>query len=387
MRTTLHAVGGTVAIGAYVLLVVPLSRIDAARRRRRGQLPRIVWGPVPISNIQFSVRADRLAGYESASVVYSSYRTAEEAGFDRVLAPLFRLPVLRHLVPYGVFVWLGLRRDVFGFFFDGGFLGPTPWWRVELPLLKLAGKRVVAYPYGGDARLASQVRRRGRWNAYTDISEHEEDRDEERVRERLAHFGRWADVILGFADLVEDLPRCDGMILHPFDPKGWEPTPAQVPPPVVVVHAPNHRHYKGTRFLVDAVEALQQDGVSVELKLIEGMPIQEARRVYATAHVIADQFLIGAYGLFAVEGMALGKAVICFLSEQLATYHPEWTVAPIANASPDDLVPVLRRLVSDDDYRSELARRGPEYVREFHSLERLSSQFDELYRRLWFSRS
>ena len=52
----------------------------------------------------------------------------------------------------------GLRYDIFCFYFDGGLLGETPFWRVELPLLRLAGKKIVVWPYGGDARLASRTR-------------------------------------------------------------------------------------------------------------------------------------------------------------------------------------------------------------------------------------
>src|SRR5262249_56453568 len=79
---------------------------------------------------------------------------------------------------------------------------------------------------------------------------------------------------------------------------------------VTIVHSPNHRHYKGTRFLVDAVETLRREGLPVELVVVEGKPNAEAKREYARADLVADQFLIGAYALFAIEGMALSKPVV-----------------------------------------------------------------------------
>jgi glycosyltransferase involved in cell wall biosynthesis len=369
----------------YAIAVAPYARASSAVRRRRGGRPGILWGPLPILNIRYSALADRLYGYRSDTLVYDVYRINRREDFDHVLDRPFRLPVVGAGIPYLAFLWAGLRYDVFGFFFDGGLLGPTPWWRLELPLLKLAGKRVVVYPYGGDARLASETRTHGRWHAYTDIPPGAEDRDEAGVRRRLGAFGRWADVMLGCGDLVETLPRHDGVLPYPIDLSGWQPTEARDDGVVRVVHSPNHRQYKGTRFLVEAVELLRAEGLPLELVLIEGMPNDEAHRAYEQADIVADQFLIGAYALFSIEGMALGKPVLCYLKERYAAYHPEWAECPIVNTNPDTLVENLRRLAQDPDLRRELGRRGPTYVAAHHGLDRVGAQMDAIYRSLWHS--
>ena len=276
-----------------------------------------------------------------------------------------------------------LPTDVYGFFFDGGLLGATPWWRVELALLRLARKAIVVYPYGSDARLASRTRELGPWNAYTDVARGDEDRAEPVVRARLDTIGRRANVVLGCADLVEDLPRLDGIFRYPFDTNGWEPVPEVDDGVVTVVHAPNHRVLKGTRYLLDAIRQLRAEGLPVDLELVEGMRLDEARRVYARADVIADQFLIGAYALFAIEGMALGKPVVCYLNDRFRRFHPEWEDCPIVSAHPDTLAEVLRRLIGDPVLRRELGARGPAYVRAQHSLESVGASMDEIYRRLW----
>ena len=224
-----------------------------------GRLPDVLWGPAPILNNRYATRAERLYGYRSDSLVYLVYRINQRDDFDVRLDRARKLPVVGWLVPYGAFLWAGVRYDHFGFFFDGGLLG-GPGLALELPLLRLAGKGIVVYPYGGDARVASATRERGPWHAYSDIPVGEEDRDERDVRRRLALFGRWADVVLGCADLVEDLPRLDGVLLYPFDTTDWQPVPEVDDGVVTVVHAPNHRHYKGTRFLEAAIEQLAGRG-------------------------------------------------------------------------------------------------------------------------------
>ena len=55
------------------------------------------------------------------------------------------------------------------------------------------------------------------------------------------------------------------------------------------------------------------------------------------ADIIADQFIGGAYALFAIEGMALGKPVMCYLREELFPCHPEWAECPIVNTNPGNL--------------------------------------------------
>jgi glycosyltransferase involved in cell wall biosynthesis len=380
-RLVLHAVAGVPTLAAYALLA-PFARVRARRKAK----PSILWGTTPIANLRNSVRADRLRGYESAGLVYRVYHETDRAAFDHVFEPFGRVPGLRQLAPYAAFLWAGLRFDVFCFYFDGGLLAETPFWRAELPLLRLAGKRIVVWPYGGDARLPSLVRARGGWNAYSDVPLGEEDRDEAHVREHLDAFGRWANVILGCADILEELPRIDGVLPYPFDDQTWQPVAPPDDGVVRVVHAPNHPHYKGTRYLEAAVSALRDEGLPVDLDLVQGKPNEEARREYERADVVADQFLLGAYALFAIEGMALGKPVLCYLDSRFAHWHPEWDDCPIVNASPDTLLDELRRLVVDADLRRELGERGPEYVRHHHSLDAVGKQLDVIYRSLWDAR-
>jgi glycosyltransferase involved in cell wall biosynthesis len=383
-KAIIHLVAAPVSALLYVLLVAPVSRLRAGLKRSRGEKPAILWGPRPIINIRYSSLADRLYGYRSDTLVYQVYHLNRRDDFDYPLDRLYATPVVGSIVPYASFIWAGFRYDVFGFFFTGGLLSATPWWWIELPLLRLAGKKIVVYPYGQDARLASLTREAGRWNAYTDVPPGEEDASERNVRKRLAAFGRFANVVLGCADIVEYLPRLDGVFLYPVDLDSWSASPSREHEVVTVVHSPNHRHYKGTRYLLEAVETLQRDGLPVDLVLVEKIRNEEAREIYRRSDVIADQFLIGAYALLAIEGMALGKPVLCYLNSRFEPFHPEWADCPIISANPDTLVDELRRVVLDHEHRLRAGSRGPDYVRKYHSLESVGARMDRIYRGLWW---
>ena len=171
VRRLLHAA----AIAVTLVLFVPfglVGRVRTARRRRRGERPVIVRGPVPIVSIHYAARADRLRGYRSETIVYGTYRISARGLFDHDLSRWRRIPLFGQLVPYAAFLWALTRYDLFVFFFDGGLLGETPAWRLEPRLLHLAGKRIVVVPVrrrraagvadARDPRLARVQRHRAR---------------------------------------------------------------------------------------------------------------------------------------------------------------------------------------------------------------------------------
>lgn len=374
-RLAFHTAVGIPTLFFYLCVVVPWSRCQRTWARRRGRRPRILWGAVPIINIRYSSLADKQYGYSSRTVVNDLYVIDARDDYDELMEG--------RLAPYRAFVRAGFDTDIFGFFFDGGLLARTPWWSFELWLVRAAGKAILVYPYGGDARLPSATRALGDWNAYSLVRPGCEDRDERDVRRHLARFAARANFMLGCADLAASLPRLDGMMPFPFDDRDWKPVAATPGDSVVVVHAPNHRHYKGTQFLIEAIDALRSDGVTIELDLVERLPRTMARERYARAHIVADQFLIGGYAMFAIESMALGKPVLCYLPERLRVYHPEWDECPIVSANPDTLYERLRELALDRELREALGARGPAYVRKYHSLHAIGALQDSLYRRMW----
>ncbi|HEX6511969.1 MAG TPA: glycosyltransferase [Chloroflexota bacterium] len=366
--------------GLMLALAIAWSRLRRAWRGALRLRPAILWGPTPIINIKYNSEAMRRRGYSSKTLAYGYFSSINHPGdFDEVLIT----PLQRLVLPYVVFIWALLTRDVFHFFFDGGYLGYTPLRYFEYPLLKLAGKRLIASPYGGDVIQPSRIKPRGDvdlpalfWEQYPSI-------DEDRIGTDVSYTCRYADFVIGVNELIDFLPRYDACLpVLSLDLDAWplpDPPANAVPK---VVHAPNHRKVKGTDFFLQACNDLQREGLELELELVERMPNDEARRRYAQADVVLDQLLLGAYGLLAVECMALGKPVICYLREDLFAPNVHWAGCPIVSATPQTVRDELRRLLQDPGLRLELGRRGREFVEHHHSLEAMGGQFESIYRRL-----
>src|SRR3954447_26971062 len=195
LSVTAHACVGLLWGVVFVVAVVPAARVRRGRSRRESRPLRILWGPIPIVNIRYASLADRTQGFESTTLVYDVYSINSRDLFDHVI-DIGRRPLpVRILLPYAVSIWAALRFDVFCFYFDGGLLYATPWWRTELALLRLAGRGIVVLPYGGDARLRSKTEQIRPWNIFSEVPPEVAGRPESEVRERLAAFGRYSNVM------------------------------------------------------------------------------------------------------------------------------------------------------------------------------------------------
>jgi hypothetical protein len=358
-----------------ILVWVALSRLRADTTKP----PRVVWGPVPIISIKYWSAAIRKRGLESTTVVYDVYSINTREDFDRVLdRPHFAI-----FRPYLAFVWVLRHADVVNFFFDGGFLAPTPLRWLECPLLRTARKRIVLSPYGSDVAVTEFL---GPFRQATIDSTPQVVARSDAVRRRVDHFSRWGDFIVRNVQ-PGYLPRWDLMwpTCVAIDTAEWQ---AELPEldrdSVVVVHSANHPALKGTAAVVAAVSELQQAGMPVELDLLHGVSNQEVHRRLERADIVAEQFLAG-YGLAAIEGLACGKPVLAHMrwldDDMLA--NTALAECPIIDTSSDAVASNLRPLILDPELRRRLGAAGREYVERHHSYDAVGRVWDQIFRYVW----
>jgi glycosyltransferase involved in cell wall biosynthesis len=380
------AIGESFLLPTFLLLVLivcfPWLRLREVVKKK-DRKPRIIWGPTPVINISTNAEADRLFGYRSDTLIYRPYYITNDFTYN--LERWWRYKLLALVIPWVVFLWAVLRYDVFQFYFDGGFLNRTIGRRLELPLLKLLGKKIVVSAYGADVRVERITRELGSYNCCVDCTQRlVACICDERLAERnLEHIRRYADVMLSMGDMIEYTPGSRNDLFYwAIDLKKWPFVGVSLSSrPVKVVHAPNHPQFKGTRFLEGCIKQLQGEGFPVELILVNGVKNEEAIEFYKQADIVADQFLIGWHGNFAVEAMALGKPVVAYIRKPEA-YLPNWTSCPIVNADPDTLRQALIVLIEDPKRRFDLGVKGRRYVENVFSLERVGERMDRLYRQL-----
>jgi glycosyltransferase involved in cell wall biosynthesis len=164
-------------------------------------------------------------------------------------------------------------------------------------------------------------------------------------------------------DLGRYLPGATFLPYASVDVASIEPRPLPDRQTVVVAHAPTNPRVKGTPHVVAAVEQLRDEGLDIELDLITGVTNAEAMERIARADVLVDQLHIGWYGGVAVEGMALGRPVVCFIDE---SDNPYGSALPVVRANPATVKAVLAELVVDRERRASAAADGRSFALREH---------------------
>ena len=149
-----------------------------------------------------------------------------------------------------------------------------------------------------------------------------------------------------------------------------------------IVHAPSVGKIKGTPLILDALRQLRSR-YDFELILVENKSHEEALALYQSADLAIDQVLAGWYGGFAVEMMAMGKPVACYLREIDMKFVPEAMrrELPIFGIYPGHLTEDIAALL---DRRSEWETRGREsrkYVERWHNPDLIARAMLDAYSR------
>src|SRR5437016_3219381 len=203
------AVGELLLLPLFLILVVGVCLPWLVMKRRLGAKPArpsVIWGPTPIINIATNAAADRMYGYRSDTLVYRPYYITKDFTYN--LEWWWHLNPLALLMPWAVFLWAVLRYDIFQLYFDGGFLNRTIGKRLEMPLLKLLGKKIVVSAFGGDVRVKGITETLGQYHACMDCPQPGRFCvcDEDRAARNLAHVLRYADATLSMGDMIEYTP-------------------------------------------------------------------------------------------------------------------------------------------------------------------------------------
>jgi glycosyltransferase involved in cell wall biosynthesis len=125
------------------------------------------------------------------------------------------------------------------------------------------------------------------------------------------------------------------------------------------------RNIKGIPFLIAAIERLKTEGHAIEGICINDKPSNQMRFYQAQSDIIVDQLIYGWWGSTSIEGMALGKPVICYMrplwKEFFLKVFPEYNSLPIIEADTQSIYEVLKKLTVDHSLR----RRKGEEARQF----------------------
>ncbi|TWC53432.1 glycosyltransferase involved in cell wall biosynthesis [Pseudomonas sp. SJZ080] len=373
---------GTKALGLafgsviFFLLLLPVVYMGRRNSAKRVSSPHLVWGDAPIISNPYWARIMKAAGYCSYSFTDGyCYTINKREDYDRILADQFPG------VPYEAkkflgFLWSLLEFDVFFISFNGFLLGGTPLWRLESYVLRAAGKKVVVMPFGLDSYIYNRVRSTELLHGLM-MSIPAPARRQGYIGAKVDYWCEKADAVIPGIMWADGFGRWDALVpsVISVDESEWDVSKRNSPANgidgvVYIAHAPNHRGFKGSEFVLEAVRILQAEGVKVELILIEGKQNSEVKRILREqADILVEQIICPGHGLNALEGMASGLTVVCNLeNDEYMLPLRRWSYfgeCPLVSASPENLAEVLRKLIHAPELRQQLGGAGREYIEKY----------------------
>lgn len=313
-----------------------------------------------------SVKGLRKQGVDARMVTYKCNRMKYEADYElkigtsKWLYPLYAFKALVFAVS-AIF-----KYDCFHFHF-GHTLIPSG---IDLLFLKKLKKKIFLEFHGSDVRWVF-LRKKYPYMDMPPINE--------RYQKELKYKLSFANgIILHDEELIKHLPTNNVPVyIVPLRVAVGEFLPVYPDKNInkpVIVHAPSARKVKGTEFILKALEEIE---LEYELILVEGKTQEEAFEIYTKADIIIDQLLIGSYGVFAIEAMAMGKPVVAHVTEEMRDTFPE--ELPIVEADVKSIKQVLEKLISDPEYRYDLGIKGREYVCKYHNRDKNGYILKEIY--------
>ena len=352
-------------------------------KRRLWPEKRVVFGSDPIINNRYWSQALVGSGFDSKTVVDQVYSINSGEDFDEIW-PRGSTPIA-YLRAWTVLHKVLRDADWVVMPFSGFFFGKSSFAYRIAGLFRLFETKVMIIPYGSDVfvyrRLRSLNRQFGLMASYPEAA-----RRQREIGRRLDYWTDNADAILPGLLSAEGIGRWT--VLTPsvlcIDTNAWKPDDRGRDKSEVVriVHSPNHRGYKGTEYIIAAVQELESEGHRVELRLLEGVPNGEVKGILCRETDILVEQLLSGYGMSAVEGMASGVVVIANLEErhrsQFLDRHTYFGECPIVSATPETITDDLRELVTNAELRQELSVLSRKYVERYHSYEFFASLFSRV---------
>lgn len=362
---------------------------------------RILHAPALVVNQQWILsRAQRKLGHVSDVMTFNSGRKEFlvrncdiDFRFDRKnisFKPGKILPTLVFMSKFTFFFIKALfKYDVFHFHSES-FLGSYS--TLDLAILRLFRKKIIFQYYGCDIRLKSHSILQGDPCICTDcVRVCQQSR---KLRDSLMHL-KYADFrVYGGSDVIELVPDAEFLPLS-VDLDVWTTVPvSQIPKEHRLPDTGNVRilqafenatsrgDQKGTRFIKAAVERLKKEGQKIDYVYLEKIPHDCMKYYYQQVDIVIDQMMsAGWHGSISVEAMAMGKPIICNISDNGLKFLPK--DHPIVVANPANLAEKLRMLINDKALRDELGRRGRKYIEDYHDAMKNAKAYIEFYQKEW----
>ncbi len=165
-------------------------------------------------------------------------------------------------------------------------------------------------------------------------------------------------------DLLEFVPDAE-WLPNPVDLTNLKYSESDNLGPLKILHAPTSRVVKNTGAVEEAISQVKKEGLDIKFTLIEDTQHSELIEQISKHDLIIDWVNpdYGIYGVFTIESMALGKPVICSLTDSL---YSDYEV-PVISINPLDLAKKITELYNNRESLIDIGKTSYDFAQKHHN--------------------
>lgn len=243
----------------------------------------------------------------------------------------------------------------------------------EFSFLKRHGVRLVCLFAGSDIRSPVLMRRLQRETGMENIVTYLDQvapvfatpaYDDQRRRTAVMA-DRFADVV--FTAAVDQLsylerPTQPFPYFYPDNDLVLDDSKHAAPGPRIIVHAPSSPIIKGTQVVRAAIQRLRTEGFDIDYRELINAPHAQVLVSLQEAHIVLNEFYAFVPGVFGVEAMASGCALLTRADETIETDLPSGSNSAWVVTTAADLCANLRELLEHPERIAPQAAAGLAWV-------------------------
>jgi hypothetical protein len=374
LRLKIAAAGA--AYAAATVAVVPLLAVAAPILRllpRKGYVLH-VGGPSHV--LEHSVATLRQQGIDASYLAVGSNIYNRSADFRHLVAKNPLVTIHREI---------RLFLSVIGRFeivHSHAMVMPS-WSLWEIPLLRLAGVRLVAHYRGCEARNRDRnMALHPKVNICQDCDSRAYACTNWRARLRRVMRAFADAVLVTTPDMRDFVPAAEQMPF--FSHPEFEAVPERPKTPdrreFVIVHSTGHPGIEGTAFIERAIERLRQRGYRIRWVFLTRVPNAEVIAALREADVAIAKMKMGYYANLTIEAMSLGIPCITYVQDRFIS--PDLKESGLILTDIDHLEETIAGLIDNPDELARKRRIARASVLRLHDNSAVAKRYQAVYDRV-----
>lgn len=322
----------------------------------------------------------RKLGYEAISVTYPD-RFKRITDVELKHGGNFFQKIFRHTWNYLFLIKCFFKYDIFHFYYGTSLL-PC---QMDLPFYKMFGKKVIMEYLGNDIQGYQLSVEKYKWtNVSFMMSQKEGIKSDQRIKKRYNREIKYINQSFVCAPCYSEFSPDSEVLPLAIDINRFSFTPLpEFNGQIRIMHAPTHRGFKGTDFIIQAIERLKTEGYNIYFDIVENVTHDELLDRYKLCHLFIDQILGGWYGTASLEAMATGRPVVVSLRPDYFKYIDFSDKIPAIHADPDIIYDVLKITLDNGiEYLIEKGKQCRQFVEMYHDVRVVTKKLVNFYSKL-----